>query len=77
MGGGVLVVFVLCGGGFCVDSGGFSVGGSGFFVSDGGFFVGGDGLYLSLVVVAGLGLHFPKNRYFLHLRTNTRNNYPV
>ena len=27
MGGGVLVVFVLCGGGFCVDSGGFSVGG--------------------------------------------------
>ena len=22
--GGVLVVFVLCGGGFCVDSGGFS-----------------------------------------------------
>ena len=31
MGGGVLVVFVLCGGGFCVDSGGFSVGGGGFF----------------------------------------------
>ena len=26
MGGGVLVVFVLCGGRFCVDSGGFSVG---------------------------------------------------
>ena len=25
MGGGVLVVSVLCGGGFCVDSGGFSV----------------------------------------------------
>ena len=24
MGGGVLVVSVLCGGGFCVDSGGFS-----------------------------------------------------
>ena len=31
MGGGVLVVFVLCGGGFCVDSGGFSVGGGGGF----------------------------------------------
>ena len=30
MGGGVLVVFLLCGGGFCVDSGGF-------FVGDGGF----------------------------------------
>ena len=30
MGGGVLVVFILCGGGFCVDSGGFSVGGGGF-----------------------------------------------
>ena len=30
MGGGVLVVFVLRGGGFCVDSGGFSVGGGGF-----------------------------------------------
>ena len=30
MGGGVLVVFLLCGGGFCVDSGGFSVGDSGF-----------------------------------------------
>ena len=30
MGGGVLVVSVLCGGGFCVDSGGF-------FVGDGGF----------------------------------------
>ena len=30
MGGGVLVVFVLCGGGFCVDSGGFFVGGGGF-----------------------------------------------
>ena len=30
MGGGVLVVFVLCGGGFCVDSGGFSVGASRF-----------------------------------------------
>ena len=26
MGGGVLVVFMLCGGGFCVDSGGFFVG---------------------------------------------------
>ena len=26
MGGGVLVVFVLCGNGFCMDSGGFSVG---------------------------------------------------
>ena len=26
MGGGVLVVFVLCGGGFCVDSGGFFLG---------------------------------------------------
>ena len=26
MGGGDLVVFVLCDGGFCVDSGGFSVG---------------------------------------------------
>ena len=25
MGGGVLVVFVLCGGGFCVDSGGFTM----------------------------------------------------
>ena len=31
MGGGVLVVFVLCGGGFCVDSGGFFVGVGGFF----------------------------------------------
>ena len=30
MGGGILVVFVLCGDGFCVDSGGFSVGGGGF-----------------------------------------------
>ena len=34
MGGGDLVVFVLCGGGFCVDSGEFSVnagvGGGGF-----------------------------------------------
>ena len=30
MGGGVLVVFLLCGGGFCVDSGGFSVGDGGF-----------------------------------------------
>ena len=28
MGGGVLVVFVLCGGGFCVDNDGFSVGAS-------------------------------------------------
>ena len=28
--GGVLVVFLLCGGGFCVDSGGFSVGDGGF-----------------------------------------------
>ena len=28
--GGVLVVFVLCGGGFCVDSGEFSVSGGGF-----------------------------------------------
>ena len=26
MGGGVSVVFVLCGGGFCVDSGGFAMG---------------------------------------------------
>ena len=26
MGDGDLVVFVLCGGGFCMDSGGFSVG---------------------------------------------------
>ena len=31
MGGGVLVVFVLHGDGFCVDNGGFSVGGGGFF----------------------------------------------
>ena len=31
MGGGVLVVFLLCGGGFCVDSGGFSVGDGGFY----------------------------------------------
>ena len=31
MGGGVLVVSVLCGCGFYVDSGGFSVGGYGFF----------------------------------------------
>ena len=30
MGGGVLVVFLLCGGGFCVDSGGFLVGDGGF-----------------------------------------------
>ena len=30
MGGGVLVVFLLCGGGFCVDSGGFCVGDGGF-----------------------------------------------
>ena len=34
MGGGVLVVFVLCGGGFCVDSGGFSVGGDVWVVVD-------------------------------------------
>ena len=34
-----MVVFVLCGGGFSVDSGGFSVGdgGGGFFVGGGGF----------------------------------------
>ena len=32
MGGGVLVVSVLCGGGFCGGSGGFSVGGGGFSV---------------------------------------------
>ena len=38
MGGGVLVVFVLCGGGFCVDSGGFSVGASRFSVGGGGGF---------------------------------------
>ena len=38
MGGGVLVVFVLCGGGFCVDSGGFSVGAGRFFVGGGGGF---------------------------------------
>ena len=31
MGGGVLVVFVLCGGGFSVNSGGFFVGAGGFF----------------------------------------------
>ena len=31
MGGGVLVVFLLCGGRFCVDSGGFSVGDGGFY----------------------------------------------
>ena len=31
MGGGVLVIFLLCGGGFCVDSGGFFVGAGGFF----------------------------------------------
>ena len=30
MGGGVLVVFVLCGGGFSVNSGGFFVGAGGF-----------------------------------------------
>ena len=30
MGGGVLVVFVLCGGGFCVGGGGLFVGGGGF-----------------------------------------------
>ena len=30
MGGGILVVFVLCGGGFSVDNGGFSVGAGGF-----------------------------------------------
>ena len=30
MGDGVLVVSMLCGGGFCVDSGEFSVGGGGF-----------------------------------------------
>ena len=34
MGGGVLVVFVLCGGGFSVDSGGFSVGGGVWVVVD-------------------------------------------
>ena len=38
MGGGVLVVFVLCGGGFCVDSGGFSVGAGRFSVGGGGGF---------------------------------------
>ena len=35
MGGGVLVVFVLCGGGFCVESGGFSMGAGGFSVGAG------------------------------------------
>ena len=55
MGGGVLVVFVLCGGGFCVDNGGFSVGvgvlvvfvlcGGGFCVDSGGFFVGAGGFF--------------------------------
>ena len=35
MGGGVLVVFMLCGGGFCVDSGGFFVGAGGFSVGAG------------------------------------------
>ena len=51
----------------------------GFFPSYlSGFCVGGGGLCLSLVVVvASLGLHFPKNRDFLHPRKNTRNNYPV
>ena len=34
MGGGDLVVFVLCGGGFCVDSGGLSVGASVWVVVD-------------------------------------------
>ena len=37
MSGGVLVVFMLCGGGFCVDSGGFFVGAGGFSVGGGGF----------------------------------------
>ena len=33
MGGGILVVSMLCGGGgFCVDSGGFSVGGGDFLI---------------------------------------------
>ena len=35
MGGGVLVVFMLCGGGFCVDSGGFFVGAGRFSVGAG------------------------------------------
>ena len=34
MGGGVLVVSVSCGGGFCVDSGGFSVGAGVWVVVD-------------------------------------------
>ena len=34
MGGGVLVVFVLCGGGFFVDGGGFSVGADVWVVVD-------------------------------------------
>ena len=34
MGGGVLVVSVLCGGGFCVDSGGFYVDGCVWVVVD-------------------------------------------
>ena len=34
MGGGVLVVFVLCGSGFCVDSGRFFVGASVWVVVD-------------------------------------------
>ena len=32
MGGGVLVVSMFCGGGFCVDNSGFSVGAGGFSV---------------------------------------------
>ena len=35
MGGGVLVVFMLCGGGFYVDSGGFFVGAGRFSVGAG------------------------------------------
>ena len=34
MGDGVLVVSMLCGGGFCVDSGGFSMGASVWVVVD-------------------------------------------
>ena len=34
MGGGILVVSMLCGGGFCVDNGGFFVGASVWVVVD-------------------------------------------
>ena len=83
----MVVVFwwFLCGvgGGFCVDGDGFCVGGDGnkvvvavFSLSRSRYCVSGGGLCLSLVVAAGLGLHFLKID-FLHPTPNARNNFLV